>query len=77
MNGKDSKNTQKATKFESSFIFKFRTVELKFAAKIVVCCQLRNLFNTELNKANFDFLKALEIFLIYNKTIIEFGFCMI
>ena len=44
MNDKDSKNTQKATKIEISFIFKFRMVELKFTAKIIVRCQLCNLF---------------------------------
>ena len=43
MNDKDSKNTQKATMIESSFIFKCRMVELKFAAKIIVRCQLCNL----------------------------------
>ena len=43
MNGKDIKNTQKATKIESSFIFKFRMVELKFAGKIIVRCLLCNL----------------------------------
>ena len=43
MNDKDSKNTQKATKIESSFIFKFCMVELKFAAEIIVCYQLCNL----------------------------------
>ena len=43
MNDKDGENTQKATKIESSFIFKFCKVELKFTAKIIVHCQLCNL----------------------------------
>ena len=43
MNVKGSKNTQKGTKIEISFIFKFRMVELQFAAKIIVRCQLCNL----------------------------------
>ena len=34
-------------------------------------------FVTELDKVHFGFLKALEIFGINNKTIIEFGFRMI
>ena len=51
---KDSKEN------EISFIFKFRIFQLKFAAKIIVLSTLQ--FVTELNKVNFVFLKALEIF---------------
>ena len=32
--------------------------KLKFAAKIIVCCQLCNYFVTERNKVNFVFLKG-------------------
>ena len=35
--------------------------QLKFAAKIVVCCQLSNLLQSR-NEVNFVFLNALEIF---------------
>ena len=35
--------------------------QLKFAAKIIVCCQLSNLLQSR-NEVNFVFLKALEIF---------------
>ena len=38
LNDKDSKNTEKATKTEISFIFKFRIIRIY--SENVVCCEL-------------------------------------
>ena len=57
MNDKDNKNTQKVPKIEISFIFKFRMVELKFAAKIIVRCQLCNLLENSAKSEILLFLK--------------------
>ena len=56
LNNKESKDTQKDAKIEILLIFKFRMFELKFAPRIIICCQPLQ-FVTELNQVNFIFLK--------------------
>ena len=56
LNEKDNRNTQKATKFEISFIFTFRILLLEFAANILYVVNFGGL-----NKVHFVSFKAPEI----------------